>query len=188
MSERTFRRRRDRYQADGLEGIADGRLGKRLSQAGAGRPGARGADPLSRARPWPHRQALPRQLAPAPWFRARLHLDQAPAAALRPGPEGAAAFGASQEARASTLAQHAAASGRLAPPLAAGARPGSRPPWTTPHSEIYSAFLVEKEGTMSTFRALARWSRAHGCLRALHRPGQPRLRYAGPGRGSPRIS
>jgi transposase len=28
MSERTFRRWRDRYRADGLEGLADGRLGK----------------------------------------------------------------------------------------------------------------------------------------------------------------
>src|SRR5450755_2316484 len=41
-------------------------------------------------------------------------------------------------------------------------------------SEIYSMFLVEEEGTASTFRALGDW-RAWSVLRALHRSRQPLL-------------
>ena len=43
-------------------------------------------------------------------------------------------------------------------------------------SEIYSAFLVEEEGTASSFRGLARGDRGQrAVLLALHRSGQPLL-------------
>ena len=43
-------------------------------------------------------------------------------------------------------------------------------------SEIYSAFLVEEEGTTSSFRARAEViARARPAMRALHRPGEPRF-------------
>jgi hypothetical protein len=36
VSERRFRRHRERYKEDGLEGLVDGRLGKPSPKAGAG--------------------------------------------------------------------------------------------------------------------------------------------------------
>jgi Homeodomain-like domain len=45
MSERTFRRRRDRYAGKGAPGLFDRRL-EGLSETGSGRPGGGDADPL----------------------------------------------------------------------------------------------------------------------------------------------
>ena len=127
MSERTFRRWRDRYDAQGLEGLLDRRLGKAVGQAGAGRPGGAGARAVSQPLSRLHRPALLRQAAPAPRLCSELHLDQAAPAAGRADRAGTAALGASQEAAAATVARDDAAPGWLIAPLAAGARSGDRP-------------------------------------------------------------
>ena len=45
-------------------------------------------------------------------------------------------------------------------------------------SEIYSAFFVDEEGTMSSFRALSEVIRERGLFARLRRPGQPLLAHA----------
>ena len=91
VSERQFRRYRDRYEEDGLAGLADKRLGKALRCGGAG-----GRDRLdARSVPQPvlglEREALSRAPAKAPWVQLGLHLGEDAAACGGAGGAGKAA-------------------------------------------------------------------------------------------------
>jgi len=79
MRERTFRRWRERYDAEGRAGLLDRRLGKASARRAPVDQVNDVLDPVPQALWRVHRQALPRQGAPAPRLRARLQLDQAPA-------------------------------------------------------------------------------------------------------------
>ncbi len=191
MSERTFRRWRDRYEDEGPR-AADRRLGKASARRVPVDQVDERADALSRALPRVHRQALPRQAAPAPRLHPRLHLDQAPAAGRRPGAKGAAPRGAPQEAAAATLARDAAAPGRLTPSLAAGARSGARP--DRDHGRCHQRDLLGLPGRRGRHHEQLPGARRGDrrpwpAVRALHRPREPLLPSPPrPARRSPRIS
>src|SRR6516165_10765971 len=103
-----------------------------------------------------HGEALPRASAGRAWLRVELHLDERGAAEPRAGAPGAAAFGAPQEAGAPAAAGDDVVPGRLDPCLLAGQAPCDLiVTLDDATSEIYSGFLVEEEGTFSSFRGLA---------------------------------
>ena len=60
VSERQFRRYRDRYEEDGLEGLIDRRLGKPSPQAGAGAGSAADAGSVPGSLPGLEREAFSR--------------------------------------------------------------------------------------------------------------------------------
>jgi len=104
-------------------------------------------------------------------------MDEAGAAAGGADPAGAEALGAPQETAAPALAGHDAVS----EPAPAKAGDGSRHPWLEGQppldliatmddatSELYSAFLVEEEGTFSSFRGLAEVIERHGLFSSLY--------------------
>ncbi len=128
-----------------------------------------------------HGEALPREAGGAARLPARLHGDAAGAAGGGAGEAGAPARGAPAQAAAAAAAGNADCT---------RTRRGT-PGWTgrpaldlvvtldDATSEIYSAILVEEEGTASSFRALAEViARAGALLSALHRPRQPLLPHA----------
>ena len=127
MSERTFRRWRERYEGEGAAGLLDQRLGKVSARRV---PVDQIDDVLSLYRERyggftaKHFHDKLRQhhgfTLGYTWTKLRLQ-----AAGLRF--QGAASLGAPQEAGQATPLRHAAASGRLIHSLAAGARPGARP-------------------------------------------------------------
>src|SRR5947209_5932307 len=85
MSERQFRRYRDRYEEEGVEGLIDRRLGKQSLKRVQAAERERMLD-LYRGtyRGW-KREALPGALAARPWFRLGLHLGEDAAAHGRTG-------------------------------------------------------------------------------------------------------
>ena len=114
MSERSFRRYRQRYEEEGLDGLFDRRLGK----ASARRvPADRVAWVLdeyrSRYRGWTVKHFHDHLRAP-PRLRLELHLDQDRPAARRLGLQGAQAWRPPSPAPAQALRRHDAPSGRLA--------------------------------------------------------------------------
>ena len=127
MSERQFRRYRDRYEEEGEAGLLDRRLGK---------PSTRSASPAEAIeadaaalpdgyRGWNVRH-FHEHLRARPQFRLGLHLDQDATARGRAGGAGQAAWRASAQAREEAVRGHDAAPGRLAAQLAceqAAARP-----------------------------------------------------------------
>ena len=119
VSERTFRRWRDRYDEDGAAGLVDRRLGK----ASGRRVPVDRAEEVERLYRERYQgftvkhfhEHLVRAMA-----SAGLHLAEAASAVGGAGAEGAAQGGASAQARAAAAAGHDAASGRLAARLARG--------------------------------------------------------------------
>src|SRR5436190_2422641 len=74
MSQRQFRRYRDRYEEEGLAGLADKRLGKGFGEAGAGGRDRLDARSVSQPVLGLERQALSRAPAKAPWVQLGLHV------------------------------------------------------------------------------------------------------------------
>ncbi len=118
ISERTFRRWRDRHHEAGEAGLADRRLAPSLRRAsvaeiermlGLYRDLYRGFTV----------EAFPRAAGQTAQLHAGLHGDQAAPASRRPGAGGDEALGASQEAAAASDGGDDAASGRLDACLAA---------------------------------------------------------------------
>lgn len=170
MSERTFRRWRDRYQADGLEGLADRRLGK----ASAQRVPVDQVDAVltlyrERYRGFTAqhfhdklRQQHGFELGYT-WTKLRLQA----AGLIATAPRRAAHRRKRPRRPLTGMLLH---------------QDGSRHRWLPAleqqldlivtlddaTSEIYSAFLVEEEGTMSSFRALAEVIAAQGLPCALY--------------------
>ena len=60
MSERQFRRYRDRYEEDGPDGLLDRRLGKAIAEAGAGAEPTADAGPIPGLLPGLEREAFSR--------------------------------------------------------------------------------------------------------------------------------
>ncbi len=169
MSERQFRRYRDRYEEDGLEGLLDRRLGrpspKRVPAAGA----ARMLELYREAyRGWNVKHFHEHLVRDHgfrwgyTWVKTQLHtagLVERAQAARR----------ASAQARAQAVRGHDAAPGRLAGGLA-----GGQPmldlivTMDDATSTLYSAFLVEEEGTASTFQALLEVFTAKGLPSSLY--------------------
>ena len=157
VSERTFRRWRGRYAEEGASGLVDRRVGKPSPRRAA-------EEELQRMLQLYHEHyaglrdpAFPRQAAAPTWLQTGLHDDPAVAAEERRGRGGAQAGGPPQEAA-------APADGRMMLH-----QDGSRHAWLDGQpaldlvitlddatSAIYSAFLVEEEGTASTFAAWPR--------------------------------
>ena len=140
MSERSFRRYRRRYEDDGWTDC---------STDSTRRPAPRAGRP-DRARPtW---------TVPRPSLARELHLDQDRLAARRPGVQGTQARRPPSPAPAQALRRHAHQDGSRHEWLAGQAACdliGTTPP--------APAFLVEEEGTASTFRALKQVSPTRGC-------------------------
>ena len=170
ISERHFRRLRERYEAEGAEGLIDRRRGRAsgrrvpvdriewvLSSTGPATSTSRSSTSTRPCRP----------STASSWSYTWTKTRAAGGGLVRVAPQ---ALGASQEAAAPAAAGHAAVPGRLALRMAAG-----RPPLDLivtlddATSEIYSVFLVEQEGTASSFRGLDRDDRrARGCSRSLY--------------------
>ena len=132
------------------------------------------------------REAFPRAPAARPWLPVGLHLGQDAAAHGGPGGACGAARGASSQARAQAVRRHDAAPGRLARGLACGRGRQLDLIVTMDDatSTIYSAFLVEEEGTASTFRGAAgSVHRAGLAVEPLHRSRQPLFLHPAGGRG-----
>jgi hypothetical protein len=114
VSDRTFRRWRDRCEEDGEAGLPDRRLGKpsgkRVPTGTGGRGG--GAVPASLRR-LPG-QAFPRASRKGSPFPVRLHLDEDVPAIARSFGEGSAKRGGPAQAGAASFAGNDAASGRRA--------------------------------------------------------------------------
>src|ERR1019366_5794100 len=99
ISERTFRRWRDRHRDAGLPGLDDRRLAPSLRRApGAGGRYRADAGPVSRSLSRLHDQALPRAAGQTTQLHLGLHGDEAASTSCRSGASGDEAFGASQEA------------------------------------------------------------------------------------------
>ena len=155
MSERHFRRLRDRYEAEGAAGLVDRRLGRasgrrapldQIEWAWSSTARALGL----------HGQALPRALGARPRLPARLYLDQDPPAGGRSCEEGRG------------RGAHCKRRPRRALPGMLLFQDGSPHRWLVDlgrdldliatmddaTGEVVSAFLVEEEGTFSSFRGL----------------------------------
>src|SRR6516162_1595877 len=120
VSERHFRRLRDRYEADGAEGLIDrrrGRVSGRRAPVDQNRVCRRAVpDTLLGL----YGEALPRGAASRARVSSRLYLDQGGVAEPRPGARGAQALGASQEETAAATAGDDAVPGRFAARVAGG--------------------------------------------------------------------
>ena len=170
MSERTFRRWRERYQAEGLEGLADGRLGKAsarrmpVDQVQAvltlyrERYGGFTAKHFHDKLRQHHGFALGYT-----WTKLRLQ-----AAGLVPKAARRSAHRKKRPRRPlrGMMLHQDGSSHRWLPTL--DQELDLIVTMDDATSEIYSAFLVEEEGTMSTFRALAEVISAHGLPCALY--------------------
>jgi hypothetical protein len=166
MSERQFRRYRDRYEAEGWTGLCD-RGWARRRPAGSERDREEMLE-LYRGAIGLEREAFPRAPGARPrlcwgytWTKTQLHTAGLVAA-------GEAARGAPAQAAAQAVRRHDAAPGRLAPWLAGGAGPLDLiVTMDDATSTIYSAFLVEEEGTASSFQgAVGDLCRPRACRRA----------------------
>ena len=180
-SERTFRRWRDRYREEGEAGLADRRLG---------RPSPRRAPEEEIERMLGlfrdkysdftvkhfHEQLVKRHDYKLGYTVTKLHLHRA--GLVRPAAKRSAHRKKRPRRPMVGMLLH---------------QDGSRHAWLEGQppldlivtmddatSEVYSVFLVEEEGTASTFRGLARGGGASWpVLRALHRSRQPLLPHAG---------
>jgi len=175
MTERTFRRWQVRYREEGVAGLGDRRVGKPSPAAGRRRRARPGAGALCGDVRRLHGEALPREAGGGPRLPARLHGDAADAAGGRAGEARIAARGAPAPAAAAAGTGDAAAPGMLLHQDAArhawlAGRPALDLVVTLDDatSEVYSAFLVEEEGTASSFRALAEVVADRGLFCALY--------------------
>ena len=168
ISERTFRRWRDRYEAEGAEGLYDRRLGRVSSRRAAVDEVARVLD-LFDTRYWDftskhfHEKLVSEHGVGRSYNRVRLTLQAH--GRVRAAPR----RGAHRRKRA-----------RRALPGMMLHRDGSRHEWVSGRwwdlivtmgdatSEIYSAFFVSEEGTMSSFSALREVIEAHGLFCSLY--------------------
>jgi Helix-turn-helix domain len=122
ISERTFRRWRDRHREAGLAGLSDRRLAPSLRRA----PVAEIERMLGLYRDLYRGFTVKHfheQLGKRHHYTLGLHGDQGASASRRPGAGGDEALGTPQEAAAASDGGNAAASGRLDPCLAAGGCP-----------------------------------------------------------------
>ena len=168
VSERTFRRWRDRFEADGAEGLYDRRLG-RVSARRAPVDEVARLLALFDTRYWDftarhfHEKLVSEHGCARSYNWVRLTLQTH--GRMRPAPR----RGAHRRRRA-----------RRALPGMMLHQDGSRHPWAPGQwwdlivtmddatSEIYSAFFVEEEGTMSSFRALSEVIRERGLFCSLY--------------------
>ena len=118
ISERTFRRWRDRLRDEGPEGLRDRRIGKPSSRRAAVEEIQRMLGLYQERYEGFTVKHFHEQLAAR--LQARLHGDPAGVAGGGAGAAGVAPLGASQEAAAAADGGHDAASGRLALRLVAG--------------------------------------------------------------------
>ena len=167
-SERTFRRWRDRFEADGAEGLYDRRLG-RVSARRAPVDEVAGVLELFDTRYWDftakhfHEKLVSEHGCARSYNWVRLTLQAH--GRMRPAPRRGA---------------HRRKRPRRALPGMMLHQDGSRHAWVPgcwwdlivtmddATSEIYSAFFVEEEGTMSSFRALSEVIRARGLFCSLY--------------------
>ena len=168
ISERTFRRWRDRYEAEGAEGLYDRRLGRVSSRRAAVDEVARVLD-LFDTRYWDftskhfHEKLVSEHGVGRSynWVRLTLQAHGRVRAAPRRG-------------------AHRRKRARRALPGMMLHQDGSRHEWVSGRwwdlivtmddatSEIYSAFFVSEEGTMSSFSALREVIEAHGLFCSLY--------------------
>jgi hypothetical protein len=179
VSERTFRRWRDRYDEEGAAGLLDRRLGK---ASGRRVPADRAeeVEALYRER----RQGftvkhfhehLVRDHGFGSWLHlAKLHLQWKGVAAKAPR-KGAHRRKRERRPLPGMMlhqdgSRHQWLEGRRALDLIPGSSPGSSPGTTLDDAtgEIYSAFLIAEEGAASTFRALNEVFGAHGLPTRLY--------------------
>jgi Winged helix-turn helix len=120
VSERTFRRWRDRLRDEGPEGLCDRRIGKPSSRRAAAAEIQRILGLYEERYAGFTVKHFHEQLAEAARLQAGLHGDPTGVAGGGAGAAGAAALGASQEAATAADGGHDAASGRFALRLAAG--------------------------------------------------------------------
>src|ERR1700692_4571684 len=76
MSERQFRRYRDRYEEDGLDGLVDGRLGRAVSERGRGGGGGVEAGALPACVSGLEREAFSRASGARPQLPVGLHVGE----------------------------------------------------------------------------------------------------------------
>ena len=168
VSERTFRRWRDRFEADGAEGLYDRRLG-RVSARRAPVDEVARVLALFDTRYWDftakhfHEKLVSEHGSARSYNWVRLTLQSH--GRLRPAPRRGA---------------HRRKRPRRALPGMMVHQDGSRHEWVPGRwwdlivtmddatSEIYSAFFVEEEGTMSSFRALCEVIRERGLFCSLY--------------------
>ena len=163
VSERTFRRWRDRHRGEGSAGLADRRLLPSLRRAPAAEI-ERMLGLYRAALPGLHGAAFPRASDQAAQLHIGLPGDQAASAPCGPGGTGTDALGASQEAAAAPDGGDAAASGRLDARLAVGRgrQAGFVVTMEDATGALYSAFLVDQEGTASSLRGVREVVAKHG--------------------------
>ena len=168
MSERTFRRWRDRFEADGAEGLYDRRLGRASARRAPVDEVAR-VLALFDTRYWDftakhfHEKLVAEHGCERSynWVRLTLQANRRMRAAPRRG-------------------AHRRKRPRRALPGMMVHQDGSRHEWVPGHwwdlivtmddatSEVYSAFFVDEEGTMSSFRALSEVIGARGRFCSLY--------------------
>jgi len=168
MSERQFRRYRDRYEEDGLDGLRDRRLGKPSAKRVPGRERERMLSTYRKDYTGWNVKHFHEQLRRNgfrwgyTWVKTQLH-------------------GAGLVRRAARRGAHRRKRERKPCVGMMLHQDGSRAAWLAGQppldlivtmddatSEIYSAFLVEEEGTSSTFRALLEVFGAHGLPSSLY--------------------
>ena len=184
MSERQFRRYRDRYEEDGLEGLVDRRLGKPSPKRVPAADGERMLELYREAyRGWNvkhfHEHLRARSRLPL-----GLHLGEDAAAHGGLGGARQAARGASAQARAQAVRGHDAAPGRLARGLACG-RAAARSDRHDGRRDEHDLLGVSGRGGrhgLDLSRAARGVHRARSAVEPLHRSRQPLLLHAEGGR------
>jgi hypothetical protein len=168
VTERTFRRWSERYDAEGAEGLAGS-----ADRASLGPRGARGRSPadgnaLCDSVHGLDREAFSRTLATGTWGAAVLYVDEEDAAGCR------------QVSRAPRRGAHRKKRPRKPLPGMMLHQDGSTHAWVPgcqwdliatmddATSEIYSAFFVEEEGTQSSLQGLREVIEAQGLFSSLY--------------------
>ena len=171
MSERHFRRLRDRYEAEGAAGLVDRRLGR---ASGRRAPLDQIAWVLEqyRTRYWDFNgQALPRALGARPRLPARLYLDQDPPAGGRSCEEGQRARGRTARGGRDRPCRGCSCS-RTARPTAGwwiwAATSTSSPPWTTPRARSSRPSWSRKKAPSRAFAGFGKTIEKKGLFCAFY--------------------
>ena len=179
VSERTFRRWRDRYEAEGADGLYDRLPGPGLGAARAGGRGGAGAGVVRHPLLGPHGQALPREAGGRSRLQAQLQLAAAELASPWAQARGAHAWGAPAQAAAPRPARHDAASGRLEPRVGPRSMVGPDRHHGRCDQRYLLGLLRRRRGHHVELPGGVRGDPGQGpVLLALRRPRQPLLEHA----------
>ena len=179
VSERTFRRWRDRYEAEGADGLYDRRLGRLSARRAPVDEVARVLEFVRHPLLGLHGQALPREAGGRSRLQAQLQLAAAELASPWAQARGAQAWGAPAQAAAPCPARHDVAPGRLEPRVGPRSMVGPDRHHGRCDQRYLLGLLRRRRGHHVELPGGVRGDLGQGpVLLALRRPRQPLLEHA----------